>query len=444
MAKVRAAGLVALLGALTLAAAPARAQEPPLDTSTTTSTTLELPTTTTAPPENPVTTDTTATTLPGEVPPTTDTTLAPPLEDPAANADSPPETVPQVDLTVPPRPIAPFGVTSTGPYAGQPAFSSFAGRVVRVSPRTARAHAVETQAALDAAIAHRDGLVARQAELQAELGRLAVEEREAIEALEGAQRNLSQRAADAYIRGNMVPVRSFLVSDSAGDFYNRLELLSVVLEADEQAVTDYGEARDAVDSEQAAIADALATSSAPLVAAEQAVAAAQLEHEFASRELAVFLNGGSFVIHGFVFPVAANYSYSDSFGAPRMVGTPFEHWHEGTDILAPTGTELVASERGVITSMGTGILGGITVWLKGESGTSYYYAHLTGYAPGIHTGLVVDAGTVLGYVGTTGNAAGGPPHVHFEIHPGGGPAINPYPILRVAQDQAQPAPIRLP
>jgi hypothetical protein len=156
----------------------------------------------------------------------------------------------------------------------------------------------------------------------------------------------------------------------------------VVLEADEQAVTDYGEARDAVDTEQAAIADALATSGAELVAAEQAVAAAQLEHEFASRELAVFLNGGSFVIHGFVFPVAANYSYGDSFGAHRMVGTPFEHWHEGTDILAPTGTELVASERGVITSMGTGILGGITVWLKGESGTSYYYAHLTGYAPG--------------------------------------------------------------
>jgi murein DD-endopeptidase MepM/ murein hydrolase activator NlpD len=440
MSRVRVAGLL-LLGVATVVASPARAQEPPpVDPSSTTSTIVEETTTTvTTPPLD----GSTTTTVPGQVPPTTDTTLPPPPEDPAANADSPPETVPAVDLVVPPREILPFGVTSTGPYAGQRPFASYAGRVVRVSPRTARARAMETQAALDAAIAHRDGLVLRQAQLQADLGRLAVEEREAIEALEAAQRNLSERAADAYIRGNFVPVRSFLVSDTAGEFYSRLELLSVVLEADERAVVEYSRARDAVDAEQAATASALANAGSELVAAEQVVVASQLEHEFASQELAVFLNGGSVVIHGFAFPVAAGYSYGDSFGAPRMVGTAFEHWHEGTDILAPLGTELVACERGVITQMGSGVLGGITVWLKGESGTSYYYAHLTGYAPGIHERLVVEAGTVLGYVGTTGNAVGGPPHVHFEVHPGGGGAINPYPILRVAQDQAQPEPIRL-
>jgi murein DD-endopeptidase MepM/ murein hydrolase activator NlpD len=445
MSRVRVAGAL-LLAAACVAASPARAQEPPpvdpSSTTSTTSTTLLDPssTTTTVPTEVPPSTDTT---IPGEVPPTTDTTLPPPPDDPAANGDSPPETVPVVDFTVPPREIDPFAITPTGPYARQGNFSSYPGRVVRVTSRSARARAAETQAALDAAVAMRDALVAQNAQLQATLGQLAVEERQAIEALEAAQVNLRQRAADAYIRGSLAPVRSFLVSDTAGDFFNRLELLSVVLEADEQAVDDFTAARQAVDAEQAATADALATSSVGLLAAEQAITAAQFEHELASRELAVFMNGGSFVIHGFTFPVARDYTYGDSFGAPRMVGTAFEHWHEGTDILAPMGTELVASERGVVTRMGTGTLGGITVWLKGESGTSYYYAHLTGYAPLVHEGLVVDAGTVLGYVGTTGNAVGGPPHVHFEIHPDDGPAINPYPILRVAQDQPQPEPIHL-
>jgi murein DD-endopeptidase MepM/ murein hydrolase activator NlpD len=447
MSRVRFASVLVSLCAATAVAAPARAQEPPpTDPSVTTTTPLDpASTTTTLPPDPGVPTTTTTTTVPpgGEVPPTTDTTLPPPPEDPAAHADSPSEAVPEVDITVPPRDIDALAVTGTGPYAGQPSLAGYRGRVVRVSPRTARARAAETQAAIDAALVRRDGLLARQAALHVELGQLAVEERAAIEALERAQANLSERAADAYIRGTGVPVRSFLVSDSAGEFYSRLELLSVVLEADERAVVEYSKARRAVDASQAATADALATTGAELAAAEQAVLAAQQEHEFASQELAVFLNGGSLVIHGFAFPVASGYSFGDSFGAPRMVGTEYEHWHEGTDILAPLGTELLACERGVITRVGTGVLGGITLWLKGESGTSYYYAHLTGFAPMIREGLVVETGTVLGYVGTTGNAVGGPPHVHFEVHPGGGPAINPYPILRVAQGQAQPEIIRL-
>ncbi|MGH9149748.1 MAG: M23 family metallopeptidase, partial [Acidimicrobiales bacterium] len=140
---------------------------------------------------------------------------------------------------------------------------------------------------------------------------------------------------------------------------------------------------------------------------------------------------------GFVFPVAGPRAYANGWGAPRMVGTPFEHFHEGTDIFAAADTPLVACERGVVVRVGTDRLGGIKLWLVGASGTRYYYAHLSAFAPGVVDGLVVEAGTLIGSVGSTGNAQGGSPHLHFEVHPAGGPAVNPYPFLRLVDDAAR-------
>ncbi|MGH2684782.1 MAG: M23 family metallopeptidase, partial [Actinomycetota bacterium] len=120
--------------------------------------------------------------------------------------------------------------------------------------------------------------------------------------------------------------------------------------------------------------------------------------------------------------------------APRMPGTEYEHLHQGTDIFAPAGTSLLACERGVITKMGTDVLGGIKLWLVGESGARYYYAHLTAFADDIEEGDVVEAGTVVGFVGNTGNAVGTPSHLHFEIHPGAGPAVNPFPLLKAVDE----------
>jgi murein DD-endopeptidase MepM/ murein hydrolase activator NlpD len=423
MSKLR-AGALACLALAAVAAAPARAQEPPPESST-------IPPDTTLPTDTTVPVDPTLPVDPNES--TTSTTTA---DDPLVG-EGPPETVPEETFTIPPR------TPVTGFYADQGAFASHPGRLVRVNARTARARAAETQAALDAAIASRDLLVLRSAQLNDELGRLAVEERAAIEALEDAQLELELRATDAYIRGNIGPVTVLLSSTSASDYYHRRELLQAVVNADEEALYRFQEARRAVDDNQARAASELAQVSQELLNAEQAVAAATLEHELASRELAVFLAGGTVVIHGFVFPVAGETNFIDSFGFPRMTGTPYEHWHEGTDIFTPAGTELVACERGVITRMGTNVLGGITLWLRGESGVSYYYAHLSGFAPGITTGMVVEASTVVGYAGNTGNAATTPPHLHFEVHPRNSPAVNPFPLLDVAVDQPQPPPIRL-
>jgi murein DD-endopeptidase MepM/ murein hydrolase activator NlpD len=148
--------------------------------------------------------------------------------------------------------------------------------------------------------------------------------------------------------------------------------------------------------------------------------------------------GGIAAAAGFVFPVAGPHSYSDTFGAPRMFGTPYAHLHQGTDIFATSGTPLVACERGVVIRVGTDTLGGTKLWIVGASGTRYYYAHLSAFAEGLTEGMLVNAGDLVGYVGNTGNAQSTPAHLHFQVHPNGGPPINPYPLLR-AFDQAQTA-----
>jgi len=134
-------------------------------------------------------------------------------------------------------------------------------------------------------------------------------------------------------------------------------------------------------------------------------------------------------VDGFVFPVAGPHAYSDSWGDYRSGGRR----HQGNDIFALKGTPAVAVVNGVIQSLETQVLGGLVLRLKGDNGDIYSYAHLNGYAPGISVGTRVRAGQTIAYVGNTGNASGGPDHLHFEIRPGGGAPVNPYPILRGAE-----------
>jgi murein DD-endopeptidase MepM/ murein hydrolase activator NlpD len=129
------------------------------------------------------------------------------------------------------------------------------------------------------------------------------------------------------------------------------------------------------------------------------------------------------------FPLAPTCSFADTFGAPRSGGRQ----HQGVDIMAKSGTPIYAVMDGTITKKQVhyvGSLGGNSLWLSAADGSYFFYAHLSAFAGGIEVGSVVTAGTLIGYVGATGNAS--VPHLHFEVHPGGGAAVNPYPIVKAA------------
>ena len=127
------------------------------------------------------------------------------------------------------------------------------------------------------------------------------------------------------------------------------------------------------------------------------------------------ISGGSWIC-----PVAGPSAFGDTFGAPRPGGRK----HEGVDMMSPYGTPLVAVVSG-FANMRTTNLGGNSISLAGDDGNRYFYAHLSSWEGPSRS---VAAGEVIGYVGHTGDTTAN--HLHFEIHPGGGSAVDPYPTVR--------------
>src|SRR3954464_15039973 len=146
-----------------------------------------------------------------------------------------------------------------------------------------------------------------------------------------------------------------------------------------------------------------------------------------------------------IFPVAGAASYIDDFGQPRAGGA-----HQGNDMMATKKTPVIAAESGTVKFWTTSASAGCMLYLYGESGTMYEYIHLnndvtmkndnrgkcvagTAYAKGLKDGAKVTAGQQIGYLGDSGDANGIHPHLHFEVHPNGGAATDPYPYLQAAQ-----------
>jgi murein DD-endopeptidase MepM/ murein hydrolase activator NlpD len=103
--------------------------------------------------------------------------------------------------------------------------------------------------------------------------------------------------------------------------------------------------------------------------------------------------------------------------------------HEGQDIFAERGTAVRSATEGYVVQIGENELGGRTVFVMGRGGRRYYYAHLDAYASDLAVGDYVTPERIIGYVGTSGNAAGTPPHLHFGIYTSKG-SINPRPLMK--------------
>ena len=151
-----------------------------------------------------------------------------------------------------------------------------------------------------------------------------------------------------------------------------------------------------------------------------------------------------------VFPVVGKTTFSDDFGDPRPQGT-----HQGNDLIAARHTPVVAAEAGTVQLWTRSASAGCMLYLHGRSGATYLYIHLNNdlgagndnrggctdgvaYAPRLRDGQKVAAGALLGFVGDSGDANGVHPHLHFELHPGGGRAVSPYPWLKRARHLLYP------
>lgn len=318
------------------------------------------------------------------------------------------------------------------------------------------------QSRLDAIRAEIEGMIRRiqQAHFQKDALEFRIREakreiRQKGDRIDRLQGRLNQRARDAYIDGPGGVVEFVLEADSLTDLTDRVAFLDVLSQADsdlavgvdverESLLRFEGDLEDLL-VEQAELLKLLARQKEELdrafavqieitarmerkvQAAERVVkdlrARYQRELLAAAREYAQTGVGPPLHADGpfYVCPVDPPRSYINDWGYPRPGGRT----HQGNDIFAPEGTPIRAPFEGTADESSNG-LGGLAVYVHASDGTYVYNAHLSRYA-GVDGHVEMNA--IIGYVGNTGNASGGPTHDHFEYHPGGGGAINPYPYL---------------
>jgi murein DD-endopeptidase MepM/ murein hydrolase activator NlpD len=288
------------------------------------------------------------------------------------------------------------------------------------------------QAKLAAATQAWQAAEARLASLadQIDATRARIAERE--DAIARLEQRLRLRAVGAYESGLGGTLDALLSSASMTELSDRLEYLGSIAQVDSDAMLSLEVEQEQLrrDRDSLAVAiDRQAETAGRLEAARRDIASAtarladdvaRLEDRLRKEQQAPSFLGQSAAPGApiAVCPVRGPNSFVDSFGDPRPGGRT----HEGIDLIAPYGTPVVAVQPGHAVSA-PNELGGNAVIVYGPGGDWTYYAHLSRYG----SLGAVDVGTVIGYVGATGDTNVN--HLHFEYHPGGGAAVDPYQAL---------------
>ena len=334
--------------------------------------------------------------------------------------------------------------------------------VKAADPRLERAQQQreERQDSLNELLERIQTLQAEEDDLAADLERLqGVEQRQRTQA-DAAVEQVARRARQSYTYGTVDPLLSLLGAEDPLEVTEQVRMLGYIAERN-QAVYEEASAAsrrtEAVVAQTRRLREQLAQRQAELdetrdraaellaeakqeveavketIRREEEEARRRAERRRAAAQRGSRSTGGiagaaaAPVSGGMSCPVGNPRSFSDTWGAARSGGRS----HQGTDILAPYGTPVHAIEDGTIARLNSNRLGGISLYLQGDSGNLYYYTHLAGYAGGIGVGQRVRAGQHIAVNGDSGNAAG-IPHVHLEVRPGGGGSVNPYPYVRRA------------
>lgn len=301
----------------------------------------------------------------------------------------------------------------------------------------ARNRAAGLQSDLDTAAARYEQVWAAVEEATFELAQLDALAVELTEQARELDARLAERARDLFMRGAVTSFELLLSDGGPVDAIERAGFAAVLQQRDAASLESARATRLAL-QQTVALAEVRRTELAVLEQeADAALAVLTRELEAVQRQVRsleslaarqrLIQNARQSGLYSCIMDRRV-VSFRDTWGAPRSGGRR----HQGTDVMAPFNVPVYAFTSGVILRRSNSRLGGIGLYLRGDDGATYFYAHLNGYTSNAVAGRRVVAGEQVGFNGFTGNASRSAPHVHFERAAPSGGKQNPFPYLVAA------------